>query len=421
MGQASSTGNRLGSNEWRWAAFLLAALLFAAGCFGGKKDANSQEAKALRAAGLDRSRTITIEPGQPIRIGVASTLSGDLSAFGLAIADAAETIPTSTAINGHPIAFVREDDLCTADGGAAAADRLIRAGVVAVVGPLCSGGVARSNPVFDRAGITHISVAATRTDLTNPQRPEGPYVTFLRLAPIGKAEAAFQAQFAATRLGAKTAYIVSDGDLGPSDLADQFIQAFRQSGGTVAGSPFTFSRQQSGWTEAMAAIKAANPGLIYFAGYCPEAATFLTALRADPAFAHLPVMATDGVRSPELVTRAAAAAEGLYTVATTSRGTDWGTYEQEYRSRFKGEPANVLYGAEAHDATTAIIRALQNTAKDDGSRRLTIDLGQLNKALRGSDFPGASGPVKFGANGERTATQFTVVQIKGGQWVPVGS
>lgn len=419
MGQTGQSANHLRSEMWRWAVLLLIAIFLSAACFGGKKSADSQEAKALRAAGLDRHRTVTIDPGQPIKIGVSSTLSGDLSGFGLAVADAAETIPASSNVRGHGITFVRADDLCSAEGGAAAADRLIRAGVVAVVGPLCSSSAARANPVFDRAGITHISVAATRTDLTSPQRPEGAYITFLRLVPPSKAIAAIEAQFATTNLGAKTAFIVTDGDLGPSDTADQFIQAFRQSGGTVAGAPYTFAKGQSDWAEALAAIRAAHPGVVYLAGYYPEAATFLSTLRADPSIAGTPVIAADVVRSPELLVRADGAAEGVYTVANVTRGADWNVYEQEYRSRFKGEPADVLYGAEAHDATSILFAAIQKSAKDDGGGRLTIDLGQLNKFIREAEFAGASGPVKFAENGERLAPQLAVVQLKNGRWATI--
>jgi len=419
MGQTGHSANHPSSETWRWAGLLLIAFFLSAACFGGKKSADSQEAKALRAAGLDRHRTVTIDPGQPVKIGVSSTLSGDLAAFGLAVADAAETIPANSNVRGHTIAFIRADDLCSAEGGAAAADRLIRAGVVAVVGPLCSSSAARANPVFDRAGITHISVGAARTDLTSPQRPEGAYVTFLRLVAPGKAIAAIEAQFAATNLGAKTAFIVTDGDLGPSDTADQFIQALRQSGGTMAGTPYTFAKGQSDWTDALSAIRAAHPGVVYFAGYAGEAATFLTTLRADPSLAGTPVIATDGVRTPELLVRADGAAEGLYTAGNVTRGADWNVYEQEYRSRFKGEPGDVLYGPEAHDATSILFAAIQKSAKDDGGGRLTIDLGQLNKFIRSAEFAGASGPVKFAANGERVDPQLAIAQLKNGVWTTI--
>ena len=49
----------------------------------------------------------------------------------------------------------------SADGGPAAADRLIKANVVAVVGPICSAGTNASLSLYDKAGITHISASAT--------------------------------------------------------------------------------------------------------------------------------------------------------------------------------------------------------------------------------------------------------------------
>jgi ABC-type branched-subunit amino acid transport system substrate-binding protein len=131
------------------------------------------------------------------------------------------------------------------------------------------------------------------------------------------------------------------------------------------------------------------------------------------------VIASDGVRTPELLIRADGSAEGLYAVANVARGADWSVYEQEYRGRFKGEPGDVLYGPEAHDATSILLGAIQKSAKDDGGGRLTIDLGQLNKFIRSAEFAGASGPVTFSSNGERAGQQLSMVQLKGGQWTSV--
>src|SRR6187399_2968362 len=69
-------------------------------------------------AGLDGEKLVTIDGD--IVIGISSALTGDVASLGIPIADSAETAGDGVQIKGKNIKFVREDDLCSAEGGPAA-------------------------------------------------------------------------------------------------------------------------------------------------------------------------------------------------------------------------------------------------------------------------------------------------------------
>ncbi|MGH2632370.1 MAG: ABC transporter substrate-binding protein, partial [Tepidiformaceae bacterium] len=198
-------------SRWIIAAGALALLAMAAAACG---DDNTSKTTATTGAGGTTAasgftdagyktagfKTVTIDSGATVKIGISSALSGDAKGLGVPIADSAEAAGQGVTIKGHAVEFVREDDLCTAEGGPQAADRLIKDNVVAVVGPICSGGTAASLESYDKAGITHISPSATAGNLTTPSRAEGPYVTFFRVPVLNADEAKAQADFAKNKL-----------------------------------------------------------------------------------------------------------------------------------------------------------------------------------------------------------------------------
>lgn len=372
-----------------------------------------------KAAGLDKTKNVTIESGASIKIGISSGLSGDVKGLGLPIADAAQVAGEGVTIKGHKIEFVREDDLCTPEGGPAAADKLIKAGVVAVVGSICSGGTRNANAVYDKAGITHISPSASAGDLTSPARPEGPYVTFFRVPVINADEAREQANFATKTLGAKTAFIVFDTDDYGKDLSTQFKNFFEKAGGKVVGSPTGYEKKTTDFKAIIANIKQAKPDVVYLAGFYAEATPFVQQLRADSDLKATPFLGGDGVKNDEFLTGAKDAAEGAYLALPGTTGPEFATYAKKYAAFTKTKEAdagNATFGPEAYDAMTIILKAIEKVATDDGGK-LTIDLKALNTAIRTTVLSGASGDVKFGNDGNRGGAVVKFFKVVGGKYV----
>jgi len=409
----------------RWGAIFLVALaalsLFAAAC-GDDDDNTSKTATqangggkgftdaGYKAAGLDKAKNVTVEKGASIKIGISSALSGDVKSLGEPIADSATAAGDGVDISGHKIEFVREDDLCTPEGGPAAADRLVKAGVVAVVGPICSGGTRASLAIYDKAGITHVSPSATAGDLTAPTRAEGPYVTFFRVPVLNSDEAKAQAAFAVDKLKAKKAFVVFDTDDYGKDLSQQFQDAFKAKGGTIVGSPAGYEKKQTDFKSIISNIKAAKPDMVYMAGFYAEATPFLKQLRADSELKSLPFMGGDGIKNDELLKGAGADAEGAYLALPGTTGAKFA----DYKAKYKGADT-ATFGAESWDSATILIEAIKKASKDDGGK-LTIDLKALNEAVKNTNLEGASGKITFGSNGDRAGAVVRFFQVKSGKY-----
>jgi branched-chain amino acid transport system substrate-binding protein len=114
--------------------------------------------------------SVTVAAGEAIQIRSLEAISGDVSTLGipnqnstqLAIADYGQ-------IQGHDVTFgTGLDDLCSADGGQAAASQIVAdAQVVGVIGTSCSGAAAGAMPLISDAGLVMISPSNTSPSLTS--------------------------------------------------------------------------------------------------------------------------------------------------------------------------------------------------------------------------------------------------------------
>ncbi len=403
---------------WLIAAVALVAAMFAVAC-GGDDDDDSGESVGFsdagyKTAGLDKARIVTIDGDIPI--GISSALTGDAAGLGIPLADSAEVAGEGVTIKGRKIQWVRSDDLCTPEGGPAAAERLIQAKVVAAIGPICSGGARAALKIYDDAGITHISPSATAGDLTASVRPEGPYVTFFRVPVLNADEAREQAKFATETLDKKKAFVLFDSDDYGKDLANEFQNYFKEEGGQIVGTPTSYEKKQDNFTSVIASIKEAKPDVIYQAGFYAEATSFLLQLRADPDTKDITYIGGDGIKNDELLTGAKDAAEGAYLALPGTTGSQFETYKQKFAEKFKGNADTATFGAEAYDAATAIIKALEEVAVEkDG--KLEVDLKKLNEEIKNSSFEGASGKIEFGDNGNRSGAVVRLFKVEGGKYV----
>jgi branched-chain amino acid transport system substrate-binding protein len=361
---------------------------------------------------------VEIAEGAPIMIGVSTMLEGDLSSTGRALADAAELAGQDVTIAGHPVQFVEANDACTEEGGASAARELADQHVVAVVGPSCSDAVIGSQPVYENAGITHISQLSTNVKTTQPD-DRAPFQTFLRTSFNDAIQGEGQADFAEQTLGAESVFIV--------------YEAFRY-GGAVGSFRKAFEGSfiddvgfddKSEFPDLSARIADAKPDLVYFSGFYPTGIPFVQALR-DAGYSG-PVLAGDAMYDQQTIERLGTMAEHELYITLPSPKQEGAAFEQfdsSYQTTYGSDPRGTPFAAESYDAATAILNALRAdgvvTESDGGG--VQVDEQELNEAIYESSFEGASGPVRFDDKGDRVAeglSPVTVFVVQDGVFVPV--
>ena len=362
--------------------------------------------------------TVEIASDRPIVIGVSTMLEGDLASTGQALMNAAILAGEDVTIAGHEVTFVGENDDCSEEGGAEAARRLVdEDDLVAVVGGSCSDAVIGGQPVYEAAGITHISQLSTNVATTDPEDRE-PYRTFLRTAFNDAIQGAEQATFAEDALGAQTAFVVHEG--------------FRYGGaGVVFRDSFTGEilgdegfEDESDYPDIVEQVVSAGPDLVYFSGFYDTGIPFVQALRGA-GYAG-PIMGSDSMYDQQVIEGLGDLAEQDLYVTLPSvplEGLAWDDFSERYTSEFSADPRGTPFAAESFDAATAIILGLRTegvvTETDDG---IEVDLEALNEAIHAVSFDGASGPVRFLDDGDRDPeglTPVTVFVVRDGAFEPV--
>jgi branched-chain amino acid transport system substrate-binding protein len=321
------------------------------------------------------------------------------------------------AIAGHQIEFVGADDGCTEEGGTSAAEELTeRDGLVAVVGPSCSDAVLGAQPVYEEAGITHISQLSTNTATTEPD-DRAPFPTFLRTVFNDAIQGAEQADFAEQDLAAGSAFLV--------------YEAFRYGGATDtfrASFDGQFSDDigfddVSEFPDIASAIVSADPDLVYFSGFYPTGIPFVRTVR-DAGYAG-PILAGDAMYDQEVIDGLDELAEQELYVTLPSpplRGPVFEDFSARYEQAYGADPRSTSFSAESFDAATAIIQGLQaDGVVDQSDGGIEVDLAALNEAVHDVAFDGASGPISFDASGDRVAegvTPVIVFVVRDGAFVP---
>ena len=375
-------------------ACLLVAVLALAGCGAAAPD----------VAGLtDTERSpdtpLVIAPGEPIVVGVSSALAGPNGVRGSEYRDGVIVAverwkaANSETIAGHEIQVVAEDDGCTeADNAVVAAERLIqRSGLVGVIGPQCSSGVAAAMPSYAAAGVVTISGSATTTRLTTGQEEGGyffrtAYRNDLEGTLIGLAGGLFLAQ---------TAYLIDDGDTYGVDLSSNAALALRANGVDVTTVSVVPGSVDYG--DLVSEIVGSGADFVGFAGFNPEAALLYRQLRAG-GYAGV-FGAGDGAASEsDFVAPVGEAAEGaLFAGCRIPLPAD---VASELES-LSGRAPSASFTAHFADATTALLDAVQAVAEEGADGSLTIDPAELREAVRSVEIDGLTGALTFNAQGDR--------------------
>jgi branched-chain amino acid transport system substrate-binding protein len=386
------------------ALFLAGALLMAAcGGDGGP----SPESEGV----------VRIDPGQPITIGISTMLEGDLSSVGTALRDAARLAGEGVNVAGHEVRFAAVDDGCTEEGGARAAEQLLEEEtLVGVVGPSCSDAVIGAQPVYEDAGVTHISQLSTNILTTQPEGRE-PFDTFLRTAFNDQIQGEEQAEFAGQALGARSAFIVFEA-FRYGGAADTFRATF---GGSLVGDEGF--QGEDDFPGIVRQIEEEAPDLVYFSGFYPTGIPFVEELRSGSFDG--PVLSGDAMYDQELIDGLGELAERDMYITLPSPPLEGPTFE-DFRARYEeaygSDPTATSFTAESYDAATAIITSLQEVARETEAGGLEVDLEELNDAIHASSFEGASGPIRFDDKGDRIAggiQPVTVFVVRDGAFTPL--
>lgn len=364
------------------------------------------------------------------KIGYEGPLSGGNSALGL-LQNNAVQVAIAFANEGKTfgklpfkLSYAQADDQGSGTLSPAAAQSLITAGVVAVVGPAFSGATAAAEPTYNSAHIATVSPSATRPSLATSG-----WNNFFRVVADDNQQGPADGDYLAKGLKLSSVYVLNDGSAYGAGLASVVAGRLTKDGATVKTDTVLGTTQCSEGTGDVSEyapeaskIVSSNPKGVFYGGYYCGFAHMVDALRTA-GFTGV-VMSGDGSEDPHFIVDAGtSAAAGAYmSTAGASLGTT--KLDKEFGTAFKAKAGFPVgeYSPESFDATNAIINAMLTLYK---AGKLTGGTSGIRKAivteLHKLSWVGITKTVKFKTNGNISGGTIFIYQVKSGKIVQLGS
>ena len=369
---------------------------------------------------------VTVEAGDAIQIRSLEALTGDVAFFGLPIDRATQiAVDDYGPIHGFDVDLGTSlDDLCSNDGGQAAAQQIVAdEDVVGVIGTSCSGAAVAAAPLITDAGMVLISGGNTSPHLTSDMQGtvgKDRSVGYYRTAHNDRVQGAAVAEFVFSELGISTAAAIHDGDPYTEGLAQAFKDFFEEAGGTVT----VFSavnKDDTDMVPVLTEVAAGSPGLLFFPIFQPAGDFIADQAPNVPGLEDTVLMAADGLLNTNYLSLPQT--RGMYfsgpdqrfgenvNQSTGKSAVDFlATYEAAY-----GEKPAAPFWAHGYDATTLLLDAIAAASwVEDGN--LMIDRQGIRDYLDSvQGYQGLIGTINCDAFGDCGAAKVTVVQNIGGE------
>jgi len=322
----------------------------------------------------------------PIIIGVNLELSGRMTVTGNDTLNGIRVAHMQQdTVLGRPIQLSVCDNASTPEGSVACANRFVDEGAVAVLGTYASSHSIPAAGVFQEAGVVMVS-----TGSTNPATTQvGDYI--FRIPYTDQFQGRVAAQWAWNEgHGQRVAIFRQQDDDYSVGLTGFFREALEEYGGETIVLDYTANTVD--FSAQINDLRAFNPTMIYYSGFCAEAATLIPQLRQQGF--DVPLLGGDASDDSQCPEGGGQAFDG-YTftsfgepeVLSGEAAERASAFGEVYRAQYPdaGFTGFTLAGADAYKVVVAAIEAAG-----------TDDPAAVRDALANLEgFPGVSGEITF--------------------------
>ncbi len=375
---------------------------------------------------------VELAPGDPILIGVMVTHSGANAFFGEDAQGGIELAIRERGgeLLGREIELAVEDELCTSEGGQAAAQRMAAdTTIVGIIGTSCSSAAQGALPIISEAGMLMISPSNTSPALTSTDSEAGGVWRpgYYRITPNDRFMGFLVAQYAYHVLGARRVAVIHDGGTYTESLTGVMADTFRSLGGEVV---FTggINVGDVDMSAILTEVAAGGPDVL-FAPFFPPESEFVAAQMGNvPGLGETIMMMADASMVSSFPANVGDAALGIYMAGPHITGADYEALLDAWDDEFGGAPPSSFH-AHAFDAANLLLNAIETVALEADDGTLLIGRGALREAISAiEDYPGLTGKLTclddspFAGdcgNAESLAVfQITEAVLYGGLWPP---
>ncbi len=376
----------------------IAAAVALAAC--GKKEEPPKKEAAKAAAAPAPAATIKIGHVAPLTGGIAHLGKDNENGARMAIDEINAAGGLKVGETTYKLELVAEDDKADPKEGTLTAQKLVDAGVVAMVGHLNSGTSIPASKIYSDASVTQISPSAT-----NPKLTEQGFKTTFRVVANDNQQGSVLANYAANEMKAKSIAIIDDRTAYGQGLADVVDKVAKEKGLKVVAREFTTDKATD-FNAILTKVRAAKPDVLMYGGMDATAAPMAKQMKQLGIKA--PMLAGDGVCSPEFIKLAGDAAPLLTcsmageAVEKLAKGAD---FVAKYKAKFNTDVQ--IYSPYSYDATYVIAEALKRAGKPDRAA--------VTAAIPATSYSGVTGQIAFDGKGDIKGGAISMFKVKDGK------
>ncbi len=353
----------------------------------------------------DRLGCVAVAPGESIKIATLLTMTTADAPYGIdALRGVEIAITHKPQVAGRSVELVKEDDLCSEQGGRDGATRLAAdSKIVGVIGTSCSSATVMASRILSGVGSVLISPSSTAPSLTDPNTHEA---GFLRTIYNDKAQGQAIAEFAFKVLGAQRMITIHDGTAYAEQLQAAACDTFTKLGGTCIKQIQIASGQDVTPVLQEAALE--NPDVLFYPLYQTDGAA-ITNSASLAGLTKTALLSSDGLLSSDFINQTEPASEGMY-LSGPANTQESQSFLDEYKTRY-GEAPIASYHLQGYDAAMMLFAAIEKVAQNAGGT-LYIPRQALRDALFSTHgMQGLSGPITCSATGDCAQPNIEIYQV----------
>lgn len=347
---------------------------------------------------MDELGCVEVGPDDPIVFAAILSVSGATSFYGEDSLGGVELafLGRDDMLLGREITLVVEDELCSAEGGQAAAQRVAAdQSIVGIIGTTCSGAAQGAMPILSEAGMLMISSSNTSPRLTNDNTDEGGTYQpgYFRTAHNDLFQGAMGAQFAVEVLKASSVATIHDGDPYTEGLAVVMANTFAGLNGDVVFQG-AVSKGDTDMTAILTEIAASEPDVVYLPVFVPESEFLVSQAANTPGLEDAVMMTADGSFAAGFAQNTGQAAVGVIMTGPHVAGETYDAFLELWAEEQPGGTDTPPSGFHAHayDAANILMDAVEAVAEEMDDGTLMIGRQALRDAMAAvEDYDGLTG------------------------------
>ena len=348
------------------------------------------------------------QQAETVKIGFASPLTGAQAHYGKDNQNGAQMAiddlnARGLRIGGKPVKLelLVEDDQADPKTGTVVAQKLVDAGIKAMVGHFNSGVTIPASRIYAEAGIPQLSVS------TNVMYTRQKLRTAFRVMADDDKQGASLGRHATQTLNLKRFAVIDDRTAYGQGLADAFTNTIRAAKAQVVKREFTNDKAVD-FRNILTSIRKAQPEAIFFGGYDAQAGPM--ARQMKELGMQIPLLGGETMNTAKFIQLAGAAAEGhiASTPGAALESRPGGkAFAERYRGRFKQEIG--LYAPYFYDSVMVIGAAMERAGTTLPAKVLPV--------LRNIRHSGVTAEIAFDNAGDLQQGLLSIFKVQGGKWV----